>query len=57
MNKQLPFPAVPLKLAVISSPAAAGYQDFADHIKKGGFAFRTELFTALMQEMVLREVS
>ena len=48
-NKQLPFPAVPLKLAVISSPAAAGYQDFADHIKKGGFAFRTELFTALMQ--------
>lgn len=49
MNKQLPFPDVPLSLAVISSSTAAGYQDFADHITKGGFAFKTVLFPALMQ--------
>ena len=52
MNKQLPFPAVPLKLAVISSPAAAGIK-ILPIISKRRFAFRTELFTALMQEMVL----
>ncbi len=49
MNKQLPFPDVPLSLAVISASTAAGYQDFADHITKGGFAFKTVLFPALMQ--------
>ncbi|NLA15927.1 MAG: exodeoxyribonuclease VII large subunit [Bacteroidales bacterium] len=49
MNRDLPFPDVPLHLAVISSKAAAGYQDFADHIKTGGFAFRTVLFPAVMQ--------
>ncbi len=49
MNKELPFPVVPLQLAVISASTAAGYQDFKDHIEKAGYAFRTVLFPALMQ--------
>ncbi len=49
MNRELPFPRVPLHVAVISSPTAAGYQDFTDHIGASHFGFRVKLFPALMQ--------
>jgi len=49
MNRELPFPRIPLNLAIISSPAAAGYQDFTDHLGASRFGFRVELFPALMQ--------
>ncbi|MDD4920483.1 MAG: exodeoxyribonuclease VII large subunit [Bacteroidales bacterium] len=49
MNRQLPFPAVPLHLAVISSETAAGYQDFQDHIRLSPYGFKLTLFPALMQ--------
>ena len=49
MNRQLPFPPVPLRLAVISSEAAAGYQDFRDHIGLSRYGFSITLFPALMQ--------
>lgn len=51
MNKQLPFPTLPQRLAVISSETAAGYGDFCHQLQQNpcGFAFRTELFTAIMQ--------
>lgn len=51
MNKQLPFPTLPQRLAVISSETAAGYGDFCHQLQQNpyGFAFRTELFAAIMQ--------
>jgi len=51
MNKQLPFPEIPQRLAIISSPTAAGYGDFCDQLKNNSshFAFYTKLFPAVMQ--------
>jgi exodeoxyribonuclease VII large subunit len=51
LNKELPLPLVPQRVAVISSPTAAGYGDFCDHLIKNhyGFKFAHTLFTALMQ--------
>lgn len=51
LQKQIPLPAVPYSLAVISSPTAAGYGDFCRHIEQNeyGFRFRITLFEALMQ--------
>ncbi len=51
MNRQLPFPTLPQRLAVISSETAAGYGDFRHQLAQNpyGFAFRTELFAAIMQ--------
>jgi len=34
MNKELEFPAVPQKIAIISSPTAAGYEDFIKQLHK-----------------------
>ena len=51
MNKQLPFPEIPQRLAIISSPTAAGYGDFCDQLKNNSshFTFYTKLFPAVMQ--------
>jgi exodeoxyribonuclease VII large subunit len=51
MNKQLDFPELPKRLAIISSPTAAGYGDFCDQLKNDPyhFAFYTKLFPAIMQ--------
>jgi len=51
MNKELEFPYVPQKIAVISSETAAGYQDFTDHLtkNKAGYVFYLKLFPAVMQ--------
>ncbi|HNX88108.1 MAG TPA: exodeoxyribonuclease VII large subunit [Paludibacteraceae bacterium] len=51
MNKQLPFPVLPQRLAIISSATAAGYGDFGDQLKKhpSSFAFYPKLFPAIMQ--------
>ncbi len=51
MNKELEFPLVPQKIAVISSETAAGYQDFNDHLIRNpsGYIFYTKLFPAVMQ--------
>ncbi|MDR2475331.1 MAG: exodeoxyribonuclease VII large subunit, partial [Bacteroidales bacterium] len=32
LNKELPLPELPLRIAVISSETASGYEDFANHI-------------------------
>lgn len=50
-QKELPLPALPYSLAVISAPDAAGYRDFMRHLHENeyGFVFSTELFPALMQ--------
>lgn len=51
LNKELEMPRLPQRIAVISSPTAAGYDDFCHQLQNNprGFYFRTELFPALMQ--------
>ena len=51
MNKELELPLVPQKIAVISSPSAAGYGDFMEQLTNNpqGFCFYTQLFPAVMQ--------
>ena len=51
LNKELEMPLLPQRIAVITSPTAAGYEDFLDHLLKNasGFAFYPYLFPAVMQ--------
>ena len=51
MNREIPFPEVPQRLAVISSETAAGYGDFLETLNNNshGFLFSTTLFPAVMQ--------
>lgn len=51
LNKELPLPAVPRRIAVISSPTAAGYGDFCNQLAGNpyGFTFHHRLFSAIMQ--------
>ncbi len=51
MNRELPFPLVPQRIAIISSESAAGYGDFMESITQNrhGFHFHTTLYPALMQ--------
>ena len=51
MNKELELPIVPQRIAIISSPTAAGLQDFLDqlHSNPHQFVFYTKLFPAVMQ--------
>ena len=51
MNKELELPLVPQKIAIISSPTAAGYEDFVKQIagNAGGYHFDLKLCPAIMQ--------
>lgn len=51
MQRELGLPRLPYRLAVISSPTAAGLGDFRRHLTENeyGFTFRVDLFEALMQ--------
>jgi len=51
MNRELPLPLVPQKIAVISSGSAAGYRDFMEQLGNNpyGYMFYARLFPALMQ--------
>lgn len=51
LNKELSFPALPQRVAVISSSYAAGYGDFCDQLLNNpyGFVFYPSLFAAPMQ--------
>lgn len=51
MNKELEMPLVPKTVAVISSPTAAGYGDFMNHLQNNpyGYKFHVKLFPAVMQ--------
>lgn len=51
LNKGLPLPLVPQRVAVISSPTAAGYGDFFNQLDRNpyGYGFLHILFKALMQ--------
>lgn len=51
MNRELPLPTLLQRIAVVSSPTAAGYQDFCRQLQDNthGLAFRLRLFDAVMQ--------
>lgn len=51
MNAQLSLPLLPRRLAVVSSPTAAGWRDFRRQLEGNeyGFRFRLQLFPAVMQ--------
>ena len=51
LNRSLPFPLFPQRVAVISSPTAAGWEDFVNHLQNNshGFSFFCKLFPTLMQ--------
>lgn len=51
MNRSLPFPALPQKIAVISSVTAAGYGDFMNQIQNNPYKYKfyIKLFPAYMQ--------
>ena len=49
--KELPFPILPQRIAIITSPTAAGYEDFLQQLtnNKAGYMFYPKLFPAVMQ--------
>ncbi len=51
MNRELELPLVPQRIAIISSPTAAGLQDFMNQLTNNprGIQFYTKLFPAVMQ--------
>ncbi|MBN1927741.1 MAG: exodeoxyribonuclease VII large subunit [Prolixibacteraceae bacterium] len=51
MNREIPFPDIPSRIAIISSPTAAGYEDFMNQLENNteGYRFYTKLFAATMQ--------
>lgn len=51
LNKELPMPMLPQRIAVISAAGAAGYGDFCDQLMDNpyGFVFYPQLFSAVMQ--------
>lgn len=48
-QKRLPLPLAPQRLAVISSPTAAGFQDFVQQLSEAPYDFALTLFPAAMQ--------
>ena len=51
MNKEHTLPLVPQRVAVISSPTAAGYGDFIQQVEENqyNYTIKTELYSAIMQ--------
>nr|MDA3852760.1 exodeoxyribonuclease VII large subunit [Bacteroidales bacterium] len=51
MNRELEMPELPQRIAIISSPTAAGYEDFINQLEHNsyGYKFYTRLFAATMQ--------
>ena len=57
MNKEIKFPTVPQKIAIISSETAAGYQDFKNQLQNNQYAYKfyTKLFPSIMQGIKAEE--
>ena len=51
MNKEHSLPLVPQNIAIISSPTAAGYGDFLQHLDENpyGYAIKSKLYETIMQ--------
>ena len=50
-NKQIPMPRLIKRIAIVSSPTAAGYSDFIHQLTNNphGFTYQTTLFPSIMQ--------
>ncbi|MCK4910764.1 MAG: exodeoxyribonuclease VII large subunit, partial [Thermodesulfovibrionales bacterium] len=48
-NKEMEMPTLPTRLAVVSSETAAGFGDFINTLKSGGYGFAVTLYPAFMQ--------
>lgn len=55
MNREVDMPLLVQRVAVVSSATAAGYRDFCNELREGGYALRIELFEAMMQGAVAEE--
>ncbi|MDR1357696.1 MAG: exodeoxyribonuclease VII large subunit [Tannerellaceae bacterium] len=51
LNKELALPTLPQRIALITSPTAAGYEDFINQLadNAAGYVFYIKLFPAIMQ--------
>ncbi len=51
MNKELPLPLVPQRIAIIASSTSAGYLDFINQLENNtpGYTFKTSHYQAIMQ--------
>ena len=49
MNRSLMLPRPLQRIAVVSSAAAAGYRDFCNELRDGGYAFSLTLFDVVVQ--------
>lgn len=49
MNRSLRLPRPLQRIAVVSSAAAAGYRDFCNELRDGGYAFSLTLFDVVVQ--------
>ena len=51
MNKELPLPLVPQRIAIIASSTSAGYLDFITQLENNtpGYTFKTSHYQAIMQ--------
>lgn len=49
MNRELELSHPTLRIAIVSSATAAGYQDFMNELRRTPYRFHTELFGSLMQ--------
>lgn len=49
MNRELELPRPTLRIAIVSSDTAAGYQDFMNELSRSTYRFQTTLFRSLMQ--------
>lgn len=51
MNKDIDLPMLPKRVAVVSSPTAAGFEDFANQLENNpyGYRYKIKLFAATMQ--------
>lgn len=49
MNRELELTRPTLRIAIVSSDTAAGYQDFMNELRRSPYRFQTTLFRSLMQ--------
>lgn len=55
MNREVELPLLTQRIAVVSSSAAAGYRDFCNELREGGYAFSLTLFDAVVQGQAAEE--
>ena len=55
MNREQELPYLVQRIAVVSSAAAAGYRDFMNELREGGYAFRCDLYDVVVQGAAAEE--